>query len=402
MSDTSLAQRHMRNHVVVTLSEIAWLVVGVRGCLLELLRWSRPAQILCELPATVRSWLGKMRPLGKRGTGVRRGVWEGCRVQVKIAISRGLGIPLGTQVHDQIVAAISKGDLRPGDRLPTIRQLADFLELNRNTIAQVYRALEQEGYVLTRGGGGTTIADTLATQVAVRTQDLHQLVREALHAAERKGYSAREFSEVALYEAAQWQALRHVALLVLDEYQGELDYLCRSVRHLMPGAIVYGMLLGELSDGQRQPGTKGLPEVDSALVPFYCLDRAREMLAASNIPVLVAGIGPSVAALRQIAAKVDGHRVAIVCTEPAGPHYMERALRHAGIHPGQVQHAYVDQADFGQIIDACEIIIASEGSVESVDRLETGRPILAFSSLLGEDTLAAIHRHIEMLRSDVA
>jgi len=53
---------------------------------------------------------------------------------VHITVSRKIGVPLVTQIKDQVLSAISVGDLRPGDRLPTVRQLAEFLGINRNTV----------------------------------------------------------------------------------------------------------------------------------------------------------------------------------------------------------------------------------------------------------------------------
>jgi Bacterial regulatory proteins, gntR family len=56
------------------------------------------------------------------------------------------------------VGAIELSLLRPGQRLPTVRQLAEFLGIDRNTVAQASRQLESEGHVITRAGGGTTVA----------------------------------------------------------------------------------------------------------------------------------------------------------------------------------------------------------------------------------------------------
>jgi DNA-binding transcriptional regulator YhcF (GntR family) len=50
----------------------------------------------------------------------------------------------------------------PGDRLPSVRQLADDLQLAPNTVARVYKELEASGYLVTRGRNGTTVAEDLA------------------------------------------------------------------------------------------------------------------------------------------------------------------------------------------------------------------------------------------------
>ncbi|MEZ5098163.1 MAG: GntR family transcriptional regulator [Nocardioides sp.] len=62
------------------------------------------------------------------------------------------------QVKQQIAAGVADGRLRPGDRLPTVRQLAEDLGLAPNTVARAYRELEAAGVVDTRGRAGTFVA----------------------------------------------------------------------------------------------------------------------------------------------------------------------------------------------------------------------------------------------------
>ena len=62
------------------------------------------------------------------------------------------------QVRRQIAEGASAGDLSPGHKLPTVRQLATDLELAANTVAKAYRALESDGVIETHGRRGTFIA----------------------------------------------------------------------------------------------------------------------------------------------------------------------------------------------------------------------------------------------------
>lgn len=62
------------------------------------------------------------------------------------------------QIRDGITAQIESGELRPGDRLPTVRQLAQDLGVAANTAARAYRELEQAGLIDTRGRSGTFVA----------------------------------------------------------------------------------------------------------------------------------------------------------------------------------------------------------------------------------------------------
>lgn len=64
------------------------------------------------------------------------------------------------QVRHQILEAISKGRLKAGTKLPSVRALADQLGLAVNTAAKVYKELETNGVVVTRGRHGTIVQAT--------------------------------------------------------------------------------------------------------------------------------------------------------------------------------------------------------------------------------------------------
>ena len=67
--------------------------------------------------------------------------------------------PMYKQVTDQVRDAIASGDLKPGEKLPSIREMAKALEISVITIKRAYLDLETEGYILTRAGLGSFVAD---------------------------------------------------------------------------------------------------------------------------------------------------------------------------------------------------------------------------------------------------
>lgn len=64
------------------------------------------------------------------------------------------------QIRSQLAAQIGNDDLRAGDRLPTVRRLAQDLGLAVNTVARAYRELEAAGLIETRGRGGSFVTGT--------------------------------------------------------------------------------------------------------------------------------------------------------------------------------------------------------------------------------------------------
>jgi GntR family transcriptional regulator len=68
--------------------------------------------------------------------------------------------PIYAQLERGLRASIASGRLRPGDQLPTVRQLAVDLRINANTVARVYAELERAGVIETQRGVGSFIAAT--------------------------------------------------------------------------------------------------------------------------------------------------------------------------------------------------------------------------------------------------
>jgi GntR family transcriptional regulator len=69
------------------------------------------------------------------------------------------GVPIYLQLKEQIRHACETGALRPGDSLPGMRALAESMVINPNTVARVYRELEQEGLLELRHGVGAFVAE---------------------------------------------------------------------------------------------------------------------------------------------------------------------------------------------------------------------------------------------------
>lgn len=75
------------------------------------------------------------------------------------AIDHSSGLPVWIQIKNRIAYLIGSGAVVPGDRLPTVRALAVDLDISYNTVNRAYMDLEREGYISTRKGRGTFVAE---------------------------------------------------------------------------------------------------------------------------------------------------------------------------------------------------------------------------------------------------
>jgi DNA-binding transcriptional regulator YhcF (GntR family) len=101
-----------------------------------------------------------------------------------IRIETSSGLPISRQIADQIRNHSASGALAPGDRLPSVRQLARELAVNPNTILHVYERLTAEGLLERRQGDGTYLSPTLPPgQAKARRQLLIEEMDRLAHRA---------------------------------------------------------------------------------------------------------------------------------------------------------------------------------------------------------------------------
>jgi DNA-binding transcriptional regulator YhcF (GntR family) len=110
-------------------------------------------------------------------------------------------VPIYRQLVTQVVLAIHAGDLRPGDRLPSTRELARRFALHPNTVSAGYRQLEKEGWTERRRGSGITVRAN-AEPASTAEQRLEHHIAGFFRAARELGLPASAVRE----RVAQWLA----------------------------------------------------------------------------------------------------------------------------------------------------------------------------------------------------
>jgi DNA-binding transcriptional regulator YhcF (GntR family) len=99
-------------------------------------------------------------------------------------------IPIHTQIVTQIRRLIATGEFVPGQRLPTLRDLAAELQVNFTTVARAYRTLDSEGLISTQHGRGTFVLGppTAAGSKRLREQSLDALTRVFISESRHLGF----------------------------------------------------------------------------------------------------------------------------------------------------------------------------------------------------------------------
>jgi DNA-binding transcriptional regulator YhcF (GntR family) len=238
-----------------------------------------------------------------------------------LCLDRDAEVPLGVQLAWALKTRIAEGALSGGDRLPGLRELADILGVNANTVRSVYAKLEREGLLESRQGSGTFIAAGEG-----RRQKATRIAAKAAREAVAAEVDPRDVASILYVQTpapgpvrgAGTQADRRSALraqiTTLEQALGELEAehptLARRARRQHPGA-----------SARRHaglPSTTELEEVKSSLLRRLSAIQA-EIDALGQSPPAEAARGGGRRARRSAAAAADKPTAPGKRTAPAKP-----------------------------------------------------------------------------------
>ena len=115
---------------------------------------------------------------------------------MKLSIKPRKGIPLYFQLMEEIKHKIAVSELKPGNKLPTVRQLAVELAINPNTVAKAYDELRREGILDVKQGIGTFVKANLTDLgEETRNKKLQQLCEAFVLEGKKYGYTVEEILE---------------------------------------------------------------------------------------------------------------------------------------------------------------------------------------------------------------
>ena len=118
--------------------------------------------------------------------------------QLMLHIDFRSGLPIYTQIVNQVQTQVAGGMLKPGDQLPTVRALAEELRVNFNTVARAYRILDEARIISTQQGRGTFITEIPPPNITekLRRESLQALTKRYISEAMRLEFSKEEISEM--------------------------------------------------------------------------------------------------------------------------------------------------------------------------------------------------------------
>jgi GntR family transcriptional regulator len=315
--------------------------------------------------------------------------------QMKFRIESDSHLPVYAQLKEQVKFLILNGELEPGAKLPTTRQLAGFLKINRNTVQKAYRELEQEGLIECRQGRGCVVlkCSTVAPVVSPR---LLAVIDRAIEQAGEFGVGPDDFAAFAYARARQRRDVRVRRRLVFVECETLIvTALAQAIGEKLDVEVT-PVLLQDL----RQPTdeiAEQLRQAHLVATTFFHIQEVRRLLRGVEKEVVGLVVKPHLEKLIQIAQLPRGTPTTLVCCSESCALEMERSLENAGIKGLATTLAGVDdRTRLAEALAGRPVIIASDFVAAEV------RPLLQpGQELVVLDYTALDEGAISLLRSMV-
>jgi len=105
-------------------------------------------------------------------------------------------IPIFMQIMDYVKKLVVRGILKPGEKVPSVREMALFLGVNPNTVQKAYEELEDQGVLVTRRGQGNFIAEDEGLVLKLKSEMLEEILKKFKRELEELGLSKEEIKEL--------------------------------------------------------------------------------------------------------------------------------------------------------------------------------------------------------------
>ena len=111
------------------------------------------------------------------------------------------GAPIYLQVINELKKKMVKGELKPGEKMPSSRDLAVEYKVNQNTAARIYREMEMQGWCFTRRGIGTFVSEEENMFQDLKKEMASELLKNFMHEMRGLGYKKDEIiNQIADYK----------------------------------------------------------------------------------------------------------------------------------------------------------------------------------------------------------
>ena len=241
------------------------------------------------------------------------------------------GVPLYVQLKQQINNFITAGIWEAGFKLPTERELAEMLEISRNTVSSAYKELESKQLLISLQGRGTFVAgDSPEKETTGRKGRLLKVIDLALEEAAELGFSPDDFLNLATSRALERKdSIETINLAFVGTSEEQVSYFQRELGP-QSGVKISPFLMEVIRDNP-QSARERLSCLDLIVTTLLKIDELQNMIQPLATPIIGIALELELETIVQIARLPENSTLALICNSQTFADQVQNSLHRSGI-----------------------------------------------------------------------
>ena len=297
---------------------------------------------------------------------------------MKLSVDRDLPVPLGVQLRGLIEYGIACGELLPGARLPSVRELADDLGVAPMTVSQVYRELKDGGLIEARAGLGTFVSENRAPAVGLdpRLAALQRRLDGVLEDALALGLGPGELATMITARFSRRSKAPGASrrLVMVGLFADATRGYARAIAERLDGLA---SVVPTTVDALDRAGGRSLCEGADLVVTFANQRRA----VAARLPaaqVTAISFIPAEETRRALAGIDPLAQLGLISRVPEFLSIMKRGVHRFAPHVRAVRAAVVDTEALDGVLSWSDVVVIATGAESVAQRLRAGQRAIAY------------------------
>jgi DNA-binding transcriptional regulator YhcF (GntR family) len=305
----------------------------------------------------------------------------------ELELDPGSFLPVSVQLTEQLKGLIRRGVLATGTRLPSVRELAGLLRINRNTVVRAMADLERHGYIRTHHGKGMFVAAHLPD--GDRAADLEALVEQTLRQATDRGLDAEAIG-LALLTARRGEQTAAARLLFVECNGAALRRYKRNLEVALP-ADVDVLRVDELERRHDDPGF--LSRYALVITTSFHADEVEALLAGERTPVVGLLASASMDTLFRLLRLPAGTAVGVIGEDREATENLRRSLERSGLSRLTLLSATLDDAGAtADVLQQASLVVTFSDCLEELRSRAPKADLVVEDGRLDRDDVDLVRR----------
>lgn len=309
-----------------------------------------------------------------------------------IKIDRKSRVPIYIQIKDQIINEIKNGKLKIGEKLPTERELAQKLNISRNTISNTYNLLEQEGILVSYQGRGTFVSEEEKTWKNQTINDkILKIIDLALDQALEIGLDTEEFLSLVQDRVKKKEAIIQNANVLFIECNTEQARLFAKELSNITNLNLIPLTISEIVN-MNEEIKEIIDKHQIIITPFSHVNEVKDLIDDNEKEIFGVAVNPSLKTIVKIAKYPKGTKYGLISLSNKFCLQVDYALKTAGLKEINIKNlTSTNQEDILDLIEESDVIIVSPGRDEEIRKLVGNKKdIIRFDYILDQNSIKVI------------